>query len=287
MFQLKINNTKPKDWPLIPLIIHNQMCYYEYMIPVRQNSSVPTPFLMLGDDLLVWDFLSSMIFHDLWWFFKIPWLSMTFPENFIFPDFPGFPDPVGTLKCNFGGSHYLKMQILRQPHGEETYGKYWLLFKIVCASETVKILQRQHECYGASNHWQRGYLFNNFFWLTTSLERWKLYITGPLWGESTGFDLITWQSIELVARRIATIMIFLIIAPPCPHNYCTHCPDQLLPWSASTLDPYNPDPNSSWRFVTLPMRFSHPCSRQTNQRPPEVLWKKNYDYQFQRWSISS
>ena len=25
---------------------------------------------------------------------------MTFPENFIFPDFPGFPDPVGTLWKN-------------------------------------------------------------------------------------------------------------------------------------------------------------------------------------------
>ena len=44
MFQLKINNSKPKDWPQIPLIhvTHNQMCYYEYMIPdVRQNLSVP------------------------------------------------------------------------------------------------------------------------------------------------------------------------------------------------------------------------------------------------------
>ena len=29
-----------------------------------------------------------------WWFFKDPWLSMTFPENFIFP---GFPNHVGTL----------------------------------------------------------------------------------------------------------------------------------------------------------------------------------------------
>ena len=42
MFKLKINNSKPKDWPLIPNIIPNQMCYYEYMIPdVRQNLSVP------------------------------------------------------------------------------------------------------------------------------------------------------------------------------------------------------------------------------------------------------
>ena len=39
MFKLKINNSKPKDWPQI---IHNQVCYYEYMIPdVRQNLSVP------------------------------------------------------------------------------------------------------------------------------------------------------------------------------------------------------------------------------------------------------
>ena len=40
--QLKINNSKPKDWSRIPLTIHNQMCYYEDMIPdVRQNVSVP------------------------------------------------------------------------------------------------------------------------------------------------------------------------------------------------------------------------------------------------------
>ena len=42
MFKLKSNNSKPKDWPQIPLIIHNQMFYYEYIIPgVRQNLSVP------------------------------------------------------------------------------------------------------------------------------------------------------------------------------------------------------------------------------------------------------
>ena len=42
MFELKIKNSKPKDWSRIPLIIHYQMCYYEYMIPdVRQNLSMP------------------------------------------------------------------------------------------------------------------------------------------------------------------------------------------------------------------------------------------------------
>ena len=42
MCKLKINDSKPKDWPQFPLIIHNQMCYYEYMIPdVVQNLSVP------------------------------------------------------------------------------------------------------------------------------------------------------------------------------------------------------------------------------------------------------
>ena len=42
MFKLIINNSNPKDWPQIPLLIHNQMCYYEYMMPdVRQNLSVP------------------------------------------------------------------------------------------------------------------------------------------------------------------------------------------------------------------------------------------------------
>ena len=41
-------------------------------------------------------------FHDFWRFFKVPWLSMTFPKNFIFPGFPGFPDPVGTLNIGSG-----------------------------------------------------------------------------------------------------------------------------------------------------------------------------------------
>ena len=42
MIKLKINNSKPKDWPQISLMIHNQICYGEYMIPdVRQNLSVP------------------------------------------------------------------------------------------------------------------------------------------------------------------------------------------------------------------------------------------------------
>ena len=42
MFKWKINYSEPMDWPRIPLIIHNQMCYYEYMIPdVGQNLSVP------------------------------------------------------------------------------------------------------------------------------------------------------------------------------------------------------------------------------------------------------
>ena len=45
---------------------------------------ISAKFLMLGDDLSVWDFLSSMTFddfwfskfHDFWWFliFKVPWL---------------------------------------------------------------------------------------------------------------------------------------------------------------------------------------------------------------------
>ena len=43
------------------------------------------------------------IFHDFWWFVKVPWLSVTFPENFIFP---GFPDPVGLHRSMIiGGGH--------------------------------------------------------------------------------------------------------------------------------------------------------------------------------------
>ena len=66
MLKLKINNSKPKDWPQIPLMIHNQMCYYEYMISDDRCEAklISAKFLMLGDDLLVWDFLSSMTFLD-------------------------------------------------------------------------------------------------------------------------------------------------------------------------------------------------------------------------------
>ena len=56
---------------------------------------------MLGDDLSVWDFLSSM----------------TFPENFIFP---GFPDPVGTLSMYI--SFELKWNIFLR-HLSVTYNK--------------------------------------------------------------------------------------------------------------------------------------------------------------------
>ena len=55
------------------------------------NLLPPTGFPQKSQKKVPW------LFHDFWWFFKVPWLSMTFPENFIFPGFPGFPDPVGTL----------------------------------------------------------------------------------------------------------------------------------------------------------------------------------------------
>ena len=41
------------------------------------------------------------------------------------------------------------------------------------------------EHYGALNQWQYDYLFNRFSRVTTK-EISKLYIIGPLWGESTG-----------------------------------------------------------------------------------------------------
>ena len=103
MFKLKINNSKPKDWSRIPLIIHNQMCYYEYMIPdVRQNSSVPN-FECWGMIYRCEIFQVPWLFHDFWWFFKVPWLSVTFPENFIFFRFSRVSRPCGN-PANFNGA---------------------------------------------------------------------------------------------------------------------------------------------------------------------------------------
>ena len=90
MFKLNINNSKPKDWPQIPLIIHNQMCYFEYMI-LMWGKTYQYQISNAGGWFIGVRFSK---FHDFRWFFKVPWLSMTFPENF---SFPGFPDPVGTL----------------------------------------------------------------------------------------------------------------------------------------------------------------------------------------------
>ena len=53
---------------------------------------ISAKFLMLGDDLSVWDFLSSMTFPWLLMiFFKVPWLSMTFPKFY----FSRFSRPCG------------------------------------------------------------------------------------------------------------------------------------------------------------------------------------------------
>ena len=77
MFKLKINNSKPKDWSRFPLIIHNQICYYEYMIPhVRQNLSVSTAggwfidvrFSKFDDFSMTFDDFSK--FHDFPWLFQ-------------------------------------------------------------------------------------------------------------------------------------------------------------------------------------------------------------------------
>ena len=111
MFKLKINNSKPKNRSRIPLIIHNQMCIHD-----TRCVTMSTWYQMWGKTYqcqisnaggMIYRceiFQVPWLFHDFWWFFKVPWLSMTFPENFIFPGFPGFPDPVGTRK----GSQALK-----------------------------------------------------------------------------------------------------------------------------------------------------------------------------------
>ena len=50
---------------------------------------------MLGHDLSVWDFRNSMTFPWLFWFFKVLWLTITFPET-LFSRFSrpcGNPEP--------------------------------------------------------------------------------------------------------------------------------------------------------------------------------------------------
>ena len=37
---------------------------------------------------------------------------MTFPENFIFPGFPGFPDPVGTLMWSYTKTYFQLLSFL-------------------------------------------------------------------------------------------------------------------------------------------------------------------------------
>ena len=69
MFKLKINNSKPKDWPEIPLWIHDTRC---------EAKLISAKFVMLGDDLSVVDFLSSMTF---------PWLLMIFQSSMTFHNF--------------------------------------------------------------------------------------------------------------------------------------------------------------------------------------------------------
>ena len=64
MFKLKTNNSKPKDWSRIPLIIHNQMCHYEYMIPDAGLDTNGCPlgnskFILLSDNLNICLWLSA------------------------------------------------------------------------------------------------------------------------------------------------------------------------------------------------------------------------------------
>ena len=95
MFKLKNTNRIPKDWPWIPLIIHNKTDVLLWIHDTRCEAKlISAQFPMLGDDLSVWDFLSSMTFDDFSKFHDFPWL---FQKKNIFPGFPGFPDPVGNL----------------------------------------------------------------------------------------------------------------------------------------------------------------------------------------------
>ena len=108
MFKLKINNSKPKDWPQILLIIHNQIvtmntCYqmwgktYQCQISNAGGWSIGVRFSKFHDFSMTFDdfFQSSMTFHD-------------FSRKFYFSRFSSFPDPVGTLRIQADNRENLK-----------------------------------------------------------------------------------------------------------------------------------------------------------------------------------
>ena len=82
MFKLKINNSKPKDWPQIPLIIHNQMCNdvtmntwdqmwgktYQCQISNAGGWFISVRFSKFHDFSMTFDDFSK--FHDFPWLFQ-------------------------------------------------------------------------------------------------------------------------------------------------------------------------------------------------------------------------
>ena len=131
MFKLKINNSKPKDWPRIPLIIYNQTEVLIWIHDTRSEAKlISTKFLMLGDDLSVWDFLSSMTFP---WLLMIFQSSMTFPENFIFP---GFPDPVGTLTVSQKTIKTNSLHDGNKIHAANESGRYFVMMPLTGWAQT-------------------------------------------------------------------------------------------------------------------------------------------------------
>ena len=68
MFELKIKNSKPKDWSRIPLIIHESDVLLWIHDTRCEAKLISAKFLMQGYDLSVWDLISK--FHDFPWLFQ-------------------------------------------------------------------------------------------------------------------------------------------------------------------------------------------------------------------------
>ena len=80
MLKSNINKSKPKEWSQTPLSVTIRCVTMNRWIHDTGDEAkvISVKFLMLGDDLSVWDFQSSMTF---------PWLLMIFQSSMTFHDF--------------------------------------------------------------------------------------------------------------------------------------------------------------------------------------------------------
>ena len=110
MFKLKINNSKPKDWPQIPLIIHNQMCNYVTMNTWDQMwvKTYQCQICNAGGWFISVRFSKfhdfSMTFDDFSKFHDFPWL---FQKIVLFQVFQTLWEPcINTLRPRQNGRHF-------------------------------------------------------------------------------------------------------------------------------------------------------------------------------------